>query len=262
MSSERVLSAAAFGDQPGCWPLPEATTGRQRWLRAVAAGAQGQFGVATAELAALRREVRSGPLLSLALSTQGSFARQLGGHVEARGWDGRALATAESDREAATDALIGLAADALGVGRFMAAARLLARAETALAEDALDGRLPVRCRWVAAELAMARGDGAEAVAHAERAIDLADAQPSLRHRVKTQVVYAAALTSAGRVEAARAVAVDALAATDALGLVPLRWAVASLLAGIAADDGRRREAAVIRDASAEAIRHAGGVWRR
>jgi hypothetical protein len=42
----------------------------------------------------------------------------------------------------------------------------------------------------------------------------------------------------------------------------LRWAVASLLVGVADDAGRRREAAVIRDASADAIRHAGGVWRR
>ncbi|KEG31865.1 hypothetical protein EN20_06585 [Mycobacterium tuberculosis] len=50
-----------------------------------------------------------------------SLLRQLGWHTLARGWDGRALALAGADREAGADALIGLAADALGVGRFAAA---------------------------------------------------------------------------------------------------------------------------------------------
>jgi len=51
-----TLAAAAFGDAPGTWPLPAAVTPRQRWLRAVAAGGQGRYGSALAELAALYRQ--------------------------------------------------------------------------------------------------------------------------------------------------------------------------------------------------------------
>ena len=264
MTTDTLLFAAAFGDDPGRWPLPVARAPYERWLRAVAAGGQGHYGIASAELAALRRDVRSGPLASLAYSTQASFLRQLGGHVEARHWDGRAAATAASDIEATVDALLGLAADALGIGRFAAAGALLDRARTTLDGAAADGRLPVRWQWVAAELAMACGDGAGAgaVEHAERAVELAGRQPSARHRAKTQVVYAAALCSAGRIDEARAVADAALSTTGALRLVPLRWAVASLLVDIGSDSTDAHDVIAIRDASAEAVRRAGGVWRR
>ena len=92
---------------------------------------------------------------------------------------------------------------------------------------------------------MARGDGTEAVRHAEQAVELAAGCPSARHRVKTQVVYAAALCSAGRIDEARAVADDALSATATLGLVPLQWALASLLVDIVGD--HRFEAHVVSD---------------
>jgi len=260
--SEAALFAAAFGADPGRWPLPAATTPYERWLRAVAAGGQGQYSVATAELAALRRDAHAGPLASLAHSTHASFLRQLGGHTEARRWDGRAAALAASDPEASVDALLGLAADALGIGRFAAAAALLGRAEGPLNGSSKHGRLPLRRQWVAAELAMARGDGAAAVRHAELAVELAGNQPSSRHRVKTQVIYAAALCSAGRISEARVAADEALSATAALGLVPLRWAVASLLVDMGSGRGQTHDVVAIRDACAEAIRRAGGVWRR
>src|SRR5262249_3545771 len=132
---ERTLAAAAFGDQPDSWPLPTATTPYQLWLRAVASGGQGRYGSGYCDLAVLRRSVPGGPLVSLAHSTHGSFLRQLGWHTLARGWDGRALALAGDDPEARADALIGLAADALGVGRFAAATTLLTRADSALQAD-------------------------------------------------------------------------------------------------------------------------------
>lgn len=46
-----------------------------------------------------------------------------------------------------------------------------------------------------------------------------------RHQVKSEVVLAAALCSAGDVERARAVADTALHTTARLRLVPLRWAL-------------------------------------
>ncbi|WP_322860127.1 hypothetical protein U8D42_17100 [Mycobacterium europaeum] len=262
----QTLAAAAFGDRPGTWPLPSAQTLRDLWLRAVAAGGQGHYGSAYRDLAVLRRSAPAGPLVSLAHSTQGSFLRQLGWHSVARGWDGRALALAgggDDATEARADALIGLAADALGVGRFPAAAALLARADTELGAGPVPDRQPVRRAWVAAELAMARGDGALAVRQANEAVQLAGAMaiPSERHAVKSQVVLAAALCSAGAVQRARAVAEAAADAAGALGLVPLRWALACLLIDVGSVTYSTQQMREIRDVCAGQVRRAGGTWR-
>jgi hypothetical protein len=268
--NDRKLADAAFGSLRGSWPLPTATTPHQLWLRAVAAGGQGRYAHAYGDLAVLRRRVSAGPLASLAHSTQASFLRQLGWHTLARGWDGRALALAAGDPEAGADALIGLAADALGVGRFAAAARLLTRADPLLASARLPERLAVRRRWVAAELAMACGDGAAAVRRAEEAVELAGAMQtmqataSVRHQVKSDVVLAAALCSAGAVERARAVAQAALDDTGRFGLIPLRWALACLLIDISSvtlSPQKLREFAEIRDVCAGQVRRDGGNWR-
>jgi hypothetical protein len=264
---ERTLAAAAFGNRPESWPLPTATTPYQLWLRAVASGGQGRYGSAYRDLAMLRRSVGAGPLVSLAHSTQGSFLRQLGWHTLARGWDGRALALAGSDPEARADALVGLSADALGVGRFPAAGTLLTRAGSALEAAELPAhvadRLAVRRRWVAAELAMASGDGPTAVRHAEEGVELAQAMavPSARHRVKSDVVLAAALCSAGVTERARAVAEAALDATGRLALIPLRWALACLLIDIGSVTFAAQDLHEFRDICAGQVRRAGGTWR-
>lgn len=259
----QTLAAAAFGDQPGTWPLPTAATPEELWLRAVAAGGQGRYGSAYRDLAQLRRSAPAGRLVSLAHSAQGSFLRQLGWHALARGWDGRALALDGGDPEARGDALIGLAADALGVGRFPAAATLLRRADSVLGAGAVPDRMPVRRRWVAAELAMVQGDGETAVRQANEAVDLAGAMAvaSVRHAVKSQVVLAAALCSAGAVDRARAVAESALDATGALGLVPLRWALARLLIDLGSVTFSTQQLREIRDVSAGHVRRAGATWR-
>jgi hypothetical protein len=262
LSACETLRDAAFGQSPGRWPLAAAAGANERWLRAVAAGGQGRYAIAAAELAELRRLVRGGRLASLAHSTQGSFLRQLGGHDAARVWDGRALALAGPDPEATVDALLGLAADALGVGRFCASQALLERALVVLDGCSAPDRLPVRSQWVAAELAMARGDGIAAVSHAERATALAARQTSVRHQVKSQVVHSAALCCAGRIDHARDLAKDALAATERFALVPLQWAIASLLCDIAGNDVEREHAIANRDRCAVFVRHAGGAWRR
>ncbi|HNM83833.1 MAG: hypothetical protein U0Q20_05275 [Mycobacterium sp.] len=247
------LTAAAFGDNPALWPLPPAETAEQRWLRAVAAGGQGHYATAFAELAELRRSA-TGPLLSLAHSTHGSLLRQLGWHVRARGWDGRALAQAGVEPQARADALVGLAADALGVGRFTTSACLLDQA----ADLAGPPRLEVRLAWVRAELAMATGDGTAAVTHARRGVELAGRQASVRHRTKSDVVLAAALCCAGRLDESRALAADLMARTAEHGLIPLQWAVASLLTGV----GGSPDSASVRDAAAALVEHRGGHWRR
>jgi hypothetical protein len=250
-----VLANAAFGDDPQHWPLPPASTPHELWLRAVAAGGQGRYGSAMSDLDALCRLHRGGPLVSLAHSTRASFLRQLGWHDRARRWDGRAIVLAGSDPEAGADALIGLAADALGVGRFAASATALRRA----AELLTGSRLPVRLAWVSAELAMACGDGATAVRQAERAADLAGTLGSARHAVKSQMVLAAALCSAGDTNRSRTVADAALDAAGRLGMIPLRWALACLLVDIGSAAHPAADVLRIRNECAATVRRRGGA---
>jgi hypothetical protein len=120
--------------------------------------------------------------------------------------------------------------------------------------------LPVRFGWVSAELAMFTGDGAAALGHAERAVGLAESTGSARHAVKSDVVLAAALCSAGDPDAARRVADAALTVTERLGLVPLSWALACLLADVGSAVHPPDRIATIRDEAADAVRRRGGVW--
>jgi tetratricopeptide (TPR) repeat protein len=250
-----VLANAAFGDDPRRWPLPPASSPHELWLRAVAAGGQGRYGSAMADLAGLLQ--RDDPLASLAHSTRASFLRQLGWHDRARGWDGRAMAMAGSDTEAGADALIGLAADALGVGRFAASAAALRRV-TELLTGSVPPRLPVRLAWVSAELAMASGDGQTAVGHARRAVELAASFGSARHAVKSDVILAAALCSAGEIEASRRVADAALQDADRLGIIPLCWALACLLVDIGSARHSAADVLRIRNECAATVRRRGG----
>jgi hypothetical protein len=107
---------------------------------------------------------------------------------------------------------------------------------------------------------MFTGDGPAAVGHAEVAVEAAGRWGSARHSVKSQVVLAAALCSAGEVEGSRRVADAALEATERLRLVPLSWALACLLADIGSGVRSLSEMAAVRDGSAEVVRHRGGTW--
>jgi tetratricopeptide (TPR) repeat protein len=253
-----ALADAAFGADPGRWPLPGASTPHERWLRAVAAGGQGRYACALTELSEILRCRDSGSVVSLAHSTRASFLRQLGGHARARAADGQAWAHCAGDPEAAADALVGLAADALGMGRFGVSARLLERARTIDTPD--NSRRRIRLSWVSAELAMVQGHGAEAVEHARRAVAAAAGHSSTRHAVKSDVVLAAALCSAGEYDAARDVADSALQAAEKSGLIPLRWALACVLADIGSAAHDADQISRIRDLSADTVRRRGGVW--
>lgn len=262
--SSIVLAAAAFGDDPGRWPLPTARGVSDHWCRAVAAGGQGRYATARAGLDEVLRCAPSPRWASLALSTHASFLRQLGGHRRAAGLDGLAWARAGRDTEAGVDALAGLAADALGTGRLATSSALLERARDLhhRAAAPLPPRLAIRLAWVGAELAMAAGDGKTACEQARRAVRLArGAAPMLRrHRVKSDIVLAAALCCAGDLAASRRVADAALNDTIEFGLVPLRWAVASLLVGIGSAQHEPAVIAEVRDRSADFVTRHGGRW--
>ena len=89
--------------------------------------------------------------------------------------------------------------------------------------------------------------------------ELSGALGSARHRVKSDVVLAAALCSDGRLERSRAMADTALDTTQRLGLVPLSWALASLLGEIGSGNHSTDQVVGIRDVSADTVRRRGGV---
>ncbi len=233
------LFDVALGGNPGRFPIPAAADSQQSWYRSVALAGQGRYSAAGIELRRFRPHSRE--LESLHASTRASWFRQVGNHQRARRFDGRAVflvgltgPPASIDIvEARSDALTGLAADALGHGRFRLADTLLAR--SAEQRDGPVGRglwrPALRAAWVAAELAMMRGDGAGALRHAECARALANDADSLRHTIKTDLVHAAALSCVGETDRARESAVQVACAAATHGLLPLRWAATMLCEG-------------------------------
>ncbi|MFC5286133.1 hypothetical protein ACFPM7_03645 [Actinokineospora guangxiensis] len=243
------LRSAAFGATPAA-PLPgRVTGGRQAWLAGVALGGRGHYAAAAAHLLPLV----SGPdreLAALAAATRAAHLRQLGGHAEARRWDAVGLAKAGTG-EARSDALLGLAADAIGAGRVGEARRLVER-DTGQAGE----RSRVRRGWLRAELALAAGDAAAAVAPAREAV--AVGFPSVRHRVKSGIVLGVALAAAGERDEALALLDGNL--RDAIGhrLAPLVWPAALVLAELGQTE--RKEQA--REALHCVLRHSDPIARR
>ncbi|MFC9790601.1 hypothetical protein [Rhodococcus sp. NPDC127528] len=264
--TDSVLERAAFGDTPGAPDLPAATDARGHWLRAVALGGQGRYAAARAELAELRR-CSPGPVLaSLAASTEASLLRQLGWHALAAGHDGRALALigdpgvgpAGESAAARCDALTGLAADALGCGRFPLGFRLLERCgAVADRPDPALWRQRIRWHWVNAEMSLATGDAEAGRRHAAAALELAGAGESVRHQVKSALLLAAAQSAGPDPAAAAGPAARVLDSCAEHGLVPLQWAASMLLGGVQPSD----EATAVRALCERRIAGWGGRFR-
>jgi hypothetical protein len=248
------LRAAAFGDRPDAdLPLSPDADGLDRWLAAVVLGGQGRYARAAGLLTGLLAD--PDPVLAaLAGSTRASHLRQLGGHDQARRYDAEAarrLATTHRParthrpdvaddphgvgrRGALVDVLLGLAADAIGLGRPAVAARLHDAAMRAAARDET-WRVTVRIEWVATELALATGRPAAAVPHAERAVALSTVEGGTRHTVKSTMMLGAALTAEGTPDGrsrAEALLTDAVAVSLTRGMFPLVWPCALLLADL------------------------------
>jgi hypothetical protein len=157
--------------------------------------------------------------------------------------------------DAVCDALTGLAADALGTGRLALAARLLRRGHDALDPEPSRWRALVRWHWVSAETALAAGQSEPARTHAETALRLAEQAPSIRHRIKSRLLVAAAAAAAGDAERSRVLAETVAAECREHGLLPLRWASAMLRASVSG-------AALAASARAEAAECAATIVRR
>lgn len=240
-----TLWEEAFGVEP----RGSAPAGADRWARAVHLGARGRAAAARSLVEDLLRGPRiDGEVRALALATRASLTRQAGGHAAARADDGAAIREATvagagaggSDAwavAARADALVGLAADGLGVGDFVASRRLLERAAQELGDAGpsddwiCSGRPRLRLAWVRTELALYTGDPAAGELAARATAASADA-PSTRHRLKTELIAAAASAATGDVEHAADEAQRLSAACRTAGLMPLEWAAQTMLAGL------------------------------
>ncbi len=132
---------------------------------------------------------------------------------------------------ARADALLGLAADNLALGRLAAARRLAARA----AEQRAGWRAGVRGGWVGAEIELAAGQGAAAVPHAERAFETAVARGARRHAVKSGIVLAVAVSAAGcpdHREISDGLVGNAMATAEECELLSLLWPAALVAADL------------------------------
>lgn len=266
------LLDVAFGSSPGNPPPRTADRPAENWLRAVTLGATGWYAAAAAELARIPASRADPVWRSLALSTRASHLRQAGDHPGARRLDGEALNAVARNRTtpigsaAALDALTGLAADSLGTGHLDLAGRLLTGVGRELDVRVDDGpwmwfgRPRLRHAWVRTELALYRGDVGAAVASAAAAAALASDCPSVRHRLKTELIEAATAAAAGDGDEASRLAGRCVDTARVHGQLPLEWAATTLLLGVgsagrhgddpvAGDESRLRAELVARGAA-------------
>ncbi len=261
---DSLALAAAFGPAPDADVHAAALTGaaRTRWLASVALGGQGRYAAAATTLRPLING-RDQVLAALAGATLASHRRQLGGHAAARRLDAAALARLaalgtpppldptsgatpdpyDTDLGGAwSDVLLGLTADAIGMGQLSQARRLHAAARALIDEGRVGGwRARVRTGWVATEIELASGRPEAGRADAEHAARLARAAGARRHIVKSDLVLGTTFAAGGTPEGAtRAHGLLESVLSDSLrwGIFSLAWPAALVLADLAPD---RRE---------------------
>jgi hypothetical protein len=232
-------------------------------------GARGRYGPAAALLERLVVEPGApAEVRAHAAVTRAAHLRQAGGHREARRWDGLGLALATAvgpggsaqrsvtvddryepacgraadspdpglDRAAArADALLGLAADALGLAELDLAARLLDSVSPGARPGVGSWRTEVRGCWVRAELALCRDRPEQARDWAARALAGAEEAGATRHAVKSALVLAVAEATAGRPAGQLIHRLSGLSErTRATGLTSLEWPIQLQLAELTA----------------------------
>lgn len=229
---ERAIAAAVADDL-----LTEAAFAR--WLLGVCHAAAGQFGQALAALGPLVELDPGHPaerkiFAALGESTLASVHRQLGRHAQARAHDELSLELSDGQGEAGFDALLGLAADAVGLGDAGVAAANLRAAEE-LASGRLDWwRQNVRLGWVRAEVSLLEGAPEAAVEAATAAVDLAEHSGAPRHVAKGLLFAGVAQVEAGLEETAAATLRRGALLAESLGTLPLVWPARAVLGALLA----------------------------
>ena len=208
------------------------------WLLGVCLSSAGRYGPALTVLEPLvaRSEGPEVRLLgALAAATVASVHRQLGRHSVAQGYDEGALEASDGAGEAGFDALLGLAADAVGLGDGQVAAQRLAEAGH-LADGRPEWwRQQVRLDWVRAEVALLEDRPEDAVGLAHAAVELAEHSGAPRHVAKGLLFQGVAQVEAGRPDEAAGTLRRAALLAESLGTVPLLWPVRAMLAALLAE---------------------------
>ncbi len=221
------------------------------WLLGVCLGATGRYGAALDVLDPLVAgddDDQARVLASLASATVASVHRQLGRHSVAQGYDERALAGSQGQGEAGFDALLGLAADAVGLGDAAGADLRLGEA-TALVGERLDWwRQRVRLDWVGAEIALMTERPGAAVTRAASAVDLAERWDAPRHVAKGLLFLGIARLQTGQVAEATGALRRAGLLAERLGTLPLQWPVRALLGALLHEDDPTGSAASLESA--------------
>lgn len=192
------------------------------WILGVCLGALGRYGDAATILCP-----GGEPAGSLAASARASHLRQLGRHAEAEPLDRHAesLADAAPDPLAArADALIGLAADAVGLNRRGEVRDRLTDADRFVTRmaDTTGWRARIRLQWVHAEAALLLDDPDRATHHAGAALREARVARAPRHETKSLLVLGVAQAAISPDTALTSLDRSARRAS-ALGLLPLVW---------------------------------------
>ena len=219
------------------------------WLLGVALAAGGRYGGALTVLAPLVEAGRASDAAAerrlfgaLSAATIASVHRQLGRHAVARASDLEALALSDGTGEAAFDAVVGLASDAVGLDEPDEASARLEQAR-ALVPGRSDEwwRQRVRLGWAEAEVQLLDGQVDDAVDTALQAVERAEQARAPRHVAKGLLILGIAQVSGGTASDA----VDGDAATtlrraatlaESLGTVPLIWPARALLGALVSDD--------------------------
>jgi hypothetical protein len=179
-----------------------------------------------------------------------SVHRQLGRHAVARSYDEQGLARTDVTGEAAFDCLLGLAADAVGLGDKAAAQEHLAAAQKLVEGRADWWRQRVRLGWLDAEVGLMAGDGETAATAAEQAVELAERSGAPRHVAKGLLFLGVAQVEVGRLdEAATALRRGGLLA-ESLGTLPLLWPSRAVLGALLAERDPEQSARFLASARA------------
>jgi tetratricopeptide (TPR) repeat protein len=221
------------------------------WLLGVCLASAGRYGGALEVLDPLvagDRSAESRMLSALASATVASVHRQLGRHTVAQGYDERALEGSEGTGEAGFDALLGLAADAVGLGDHGTATTRLAEAAALAGGRAEWWRQRVRLGWVRAEVALLEERSEDAITAASEAIDLAEQSGAPRHVAKGLLFLGVAQLEAGRPGDAAGVLRRAGLLAESLGTLPLQWPVRAVLGALLAADAPEESARALESA--------------
>ena len=226
----------------------EAEMAAAGWLLGVALGAGGRYGGALTILSPLVESGRADDASAehrlfgaLAAATVASVHRQLGRHPIARASDLEALEMADGTGEAAFDAHLGLASDAVGMEQPQEASSRLGAARALIpSRDDEWWRQRVRLGWVEAEIQLLDGQVDDAVATALAAVDRAERSRAPRHVAKGLLILGIAQVSGGQgpegpVDPATTLRRAATLA-ESLGTVPLVWPARALLGALVAED--------------------------